>query len=141
MMVGVLLFPFSVRCAWRYLCYASCSSALADTGGWLPVLPVRFSSSVSSMWWLTDTWQFNGFPTSMSLLLVVVDGLPIYLVIAKAVATALLYPIKDIGDAIVYVLVGVVILGCKEFVLHSTLLQIGLYGSLEIFCSVHIRCC
>ena len=52
------------------------------------------------------------------LLLVVVDGLPIYLVIAKAVATALLYPIKDIGDAIVYVLVGVVILGCKEFVNH-----------------------
>ena len=71
-------------------------------------------------------------------LLVVVDGLPIYLVIAKAVATALLYPIKDIGDAIVYVLVVVVILGCKEFVLHCTLLQIGLYGSLEIFCSVHI---
>lgn len=69
---------------------------------------------------------------------IIVDGLPIYLVIAKAVATALLYPIKDIGDAIVYVLVGVVILGCKEFVLHSTLLQIGLYGSLEIFCSVHI---
>ena len=31
-----------------------------------------------------------------------------------------------------YVLVGVVILGCKEFVLHSTLLQRGLYGSLEI---------
>ena len=55
-----------------------------------------------------------------------------------AVATALLYPIKDIGDAIGYVLVGVVILGCKEFVLHCTLLQIGLYGSLEIFCSVHI---
>ena len=72
------------------------------------------------------------------LLLVVVDGLPIYLVIAKAVATALLSPIKDIGDAIVYVLVVVVILGCKEFVLHCTLLQIGLYGSLEIFCSVHI---
>lgn len=48
------------------------------------------------------------------LLLVVVDGLPIYLVIAKAVATALLHPIKYVGDAIVYVLVGVVILGCKE---------------------------
>ena len=32
----------------------------------------------------------------------------------------------------------VVILGCKEFVLHCSLLQIGLYGSLEIFCSVHI---
>ena len=31
---------FSVRCAWRYLGYASCSSALADIGGWLPVLPV-----------------------------------------------------------------------------------------------------
>ena len=30
---------------------------------------------------------------------IIVDGLPIYLVIAKAVATALLYPIKDIGDA------------------------------------------
>ena len=69
---------------------------------------------------------------------IIVDGLPIYLVIAKAVATALLYPMKYVGDAIVYVLVGVVILGCKEFVLHSTLLQIGLYGSLEIFRSVHI---
>ena len=32
-------------------------------------------------------------------------------------------------------------LGCKEFVLHCTLLQIGLYGSLEIFCSVHVWCC
>lgn len=47
-------------------------------------------------------------------LLVVVDGLSIYLVIAKAVATALLYPIKDIGDAIVYVLVGLSYLAAKS---------------------------
>ena len=72
------------------------------------------------MWRFTITWQSN--------------GLPVNLVIAEAVASAPLHPIQNVGDAIVNAFVGVVKLGGKEFVLHCTLLQIGLDGSLEVFC-------
>ena len=52
-MVGVLLFPFSVRCAWRYLCYASCSSALADIGMAIGALGVALTFGNPSLGTIT----------------------------------------------------------------------------------------
>ena len=73
------------------------------------------------------------------LLWIIVDGLGIDFTVRKAVAAAFLYPIEDIGHAILYVLVRLVVICCKQFVLRCTVVQIGLDCTLEMVCClVHI---
>ena len=67
-------------------------------------------------------------------LVIVVDGLGIDFTVRKAVAAAFLYPIEDIGHAILYVLVRLVVICCKQFVLRCTVVQIGLDCPLEMVC-------
>ncbi|EJW96057.1 hypothetical protein EVA_15838 [gut metagenome] len=71
-------------------------------------------------------------------LVIVVDGLPEYLPVREAVATAPLHVVENVGDAIVYVLGRVAVVLRKERILRCTLLQIHLYRSLEMVCSFHI---
>lgn len=72
-------------------------------------------------------------------LVIVVDGLGLDFTVRKAVAAAFLYPIEDIGHAIVNVLVRLVVICCKQFVLRCTVVQIGLDCTLEMVCClVHI---
>lgn len=71
-------------------------------------------------------------------LVIVVDGLPEYLPVREAVATAPLHVVENVGDAIVYVLGRVAVVLGKERIFRRTLLQVHLYRSLEMFCSFHI---
>ena len=80
----------------------------------------------------------NGLAYLYLVLVIVVDGLPEYLPVREAVATAPLHVVENVGDAIVYVLSRVAVVLRKERIFRCTLLQIHLYRSLEMFCSFHI---
>ena len=80
----------------------------------------------------------NGLAHLYLVLVIVVDGLPEYLPVREAVATAPLHVVENVGDAIVYVLGRVAVVPRKECIFRCTLLQIHLYRSLEMFCSFHI---
>ena len=66
------------------------------------------------------------------------DGLPEYLPVREAVATAPLHVVENVGDTIVYVLGRVAVVPRKERIFRCTLLQIHLYRSLEMVCRFHI---
>ena len=69
---------------------------------------------------------------------IIVDGLPEYLSVREAVATAFLHVVQNIGHAIVHVLGRVAVVLRKERILFRPLFQIHLYRSLEMVCSFHI---
>lgn len=70
--------------------------------------------------------------------IVVVYGLPEYLPVREAVATAPLDVVQNVGDALVYTLGRVAVVLRKERIFLRTLFQIYLYRSLEMVCSFHI---
>ena len=70
--------------------------------------------------------------------IIVVYGLSVNFPVRKAVATAVLYIVQNVGHAIVHVLGWVAVALCKERIFRCTLFQIHLYRSLEMVCSFHI---
>ena len=70
--------------------------------------------------------------------LIVVDGLPEYLSVREAAATAFLHIVQNVGHALVYVFGRVAVLLRKERIFLRPLFQIHLYRSFEMVCSFHI---
>ena len=85
-----------------------------------------------------DYLALQGLADLYLVLVIVVDGLGVDFPVREAVAAAFLHPIEDIGHALVYALVRLVVACCKQLVLRCAAVQIGLDCPLEMVCSVHI---
>ena len=71
-------------------------------------------------------------------LIVVVNSHRENFIIIKAIATAFLHFIKNVGDALLDILVWFHQVRGKQGVCHSTLIEILGYCPCEMFCSFHI---